>query len=240
MAVLRRRFFLLIVCLIGVVAFLLAGCKIDGTVELQADGSTKIDLTFEDSDGLLAKIHQTCEGLRLSIKAEMTFIKNPKIEDITPPGGHLTCRLTSNEALGGNVRFSENKDTYSFILPSMEISEDYSDFKTRIVVTMPGNIIKTNRGRIDRNKVIIDNFDFFTQGTSITSKKTQDAADSSAGSSGGRSGVSSSSVSGGFPAWGWVGVGTGTAAVVGVVAFIVGRKRRAASGVSGRVTVPHQ
>ena len=240
MAVLRRRFSRLIVCLIGVVAFLLAGCKIDGTVEFQADGSTKIDLTFEDSDGLLAKIHQTCEGLRLSIKAEMTFIKNPKIEDITPPGGHLTCRLTSNEALGGNVRFSENKDTYSFILPSMEISEDYSDFKTRIVVTMPGNIIKTNRGRIDRNKVIIDNFDFFTQGTSITSKKTQDAADSSAGSSGGRSGVSSSSGSGGFPAWGWVGVGTGAAAVVAVVAFIVGRKRRAASGVSGRVTVPHQ
>ena len=228
-----RRLPRFIAALVGLVAFLLAGCKIDGTVEFQADGSTKIDLTFEDSDGLLAKIHQTCEGLRLSIKAEMTFIKNPKIEDITPPGGHLTCRLTSNEALGGNVRFSENKDTYSFILPSMEISEDYSDFKTRIVVTMPGNIIKTNRGRIDRNKVIIDNFDFFTQGTSITSKKTQDAADSSAGSSGGRSGVSSSSGSGGFPAWGWVGVGTGAAAVVAVVAFIAGRKRRAASGVSG-------
>ena len=59
------------------------------------------------------------------------------------------------------MRFSENKDTYSFILPSMEISEDYSDFKTRIVVNMPGKILKTNRGRIDRNKVIIDSFDFF-------------------------------------------------------------------------------
>ncbi len=219
-----------IAALVGLVALLLTGCKIDGTVEFQADGSTKIDLTFEDSDGLLAKIHQTCEGLRLSIKAEMTFIKNPKVEDITSPGGHLTCRLTSNEALGGNVRFSENKDTYSFILPSMEISEDYSDFKTRIVVTMPGNIIKTNRGRIDRNKVIIDNFDFFTRGTSITSKKTQDAADGSAGSSDGRSGVSSSSVSGGFPVWGWIGAGAGAAVVVVVVAFIAGRKRRAAAG----------
>ena len=219
-----------IAALVGLVALLLTGCKIDGTVEFQADGSTKINLTFEDSDGLLAKIHQTCEGLRLSIKAEMTFIKNPKVEDITSPGGHLTCRLTSNEALGGNVRFSENKDTYSFILPSMEISEDYSDFKTRIVVTMPGHIIKTNRGRIDRNKVIIDNFDFFTRGTSITSKKTQDAADGSAGSSGGRSGVSSSSVSGGFPVWGWIGAGAGAAVVVVVVAFIAGRKRRAAAG----------
>ena len=112
MDVLRRRFSRLVVCLIGVVAFLLAGCKIDGTVELQADGNTKIDLTFEDSDGKMTKIHQTCEGLRLSIKAEMTFIKNPKVEDITSPGGHLTCRLTSNKALGGNVRFSENNDTY--------------------------------------------------------------------------------------------------------------------------------
>ena len=240
MTVLRRRFSRLIVCLISVVAFLLAGCKIDGTAEFQADGDTKIDLTFEDSDGLLEKIHQTCEGLRLSIKAEMTFIKNPKVEDITSPGGHLTCRLISNEALGGNVRFSENKNTYSFILPSMEISEDYSDFKTRIVVTMPGNIIRTNRGRIDRNKVIIDNFDFFTQGTSITSKKTKDAADSSVGSSGGRAGVSSSSVSGGFPVWGWIGVSTGAVAVVAVVAFATGRKKRAASEVSGRAAVPHQ
>lgn len=229
MTALTRRLPRFIAALVGLVALLLTGCKIDGTVEFQADGSTKIDLTFEDSDGLLAKIHQTCEGLRLSIKAEMTFIKNPKVEDITSPGGHLTCRLTSNEALGGNVRFSENKDTYSFILPSMEISEDYSDFKTRIIVTMPGNIIKTNRGRIDGNKVIIDNFDFFTRGTSITSKKTQDAADSSAGSSGGRSGVSSSSVSGGFPAWGWVGVAAATV-VVAVVVFIAGHKRRAAAG----------
>lgn len=240
MAVLRRRFSRLVVCLASIVTLLLAGCKIDGTVEFQADGSTKINLTFEDSDGLLAKIHQTCEGLRLSIKAEMTFIKNPKVEDITSPGGHLTCRLTSNEALGGNVRFSENNDTYFFILPSMEISEDYSDFKTRIVVTMPGKILKTSRGRIDRNKVIIDNFDFFTRGTSITSKKTQDAADSSAGSSGGRSGVSSSSVSGGFPALGWVGAGAAATVVVAVVAFITGRKRRAVSRVSGQATVPHQ
>ena len=239
MAVLRRRFSRLVVCLIGVVAFLLTGCKIDGTVEFQADGRTKIDLTFEDSDGLLAKIHQTCEGLSLSIKAEMTFIRNPKVEDITSPGGHLACKLTSNEALGGNVRFSENDDTYSFILPSMEIGKDYSDFKTRIVVTMPGKILKTNRGRIDRNKVIIDSFDFFTRGTSITSKKASKATDSSVGSSDGRSGVSSS-VSGGFPVWGWGGVGAGATVVVAVVAFIAGRKRRAASGVSGPAAVPHQ
>ena len=121
----------------------------------------------------------------------------------------------------------------------MEIGKDYSDFKTRIVVTMPGKILKTNRERIDRNKVIIDSFDFFTRGTSITSKKASKATDSSVGSSDGRSGVSSS-VSGGFPVWGWVGVGAGATVVVAVVAFIAGRKRRAASGVSGPAAVPHQ
>ena len=246
MVVRTRRLPRFLASLVGLVALLLSGCKIDGTVEFQADGRAKIDLTFEDSDGLLAKIHQTCEGLRLSIEAEMTFIKNPKVEDITPPGGHITCRLTSNEPLGGNVRFRENDDTYSLILPNMEIGEDYSDFRTRIVVTMPGKIIKTNRGRIDRNKVIINSFDFFTRGTSITSKKTHEAVDSSspstdksAGSSGRGSGVSSSG-SGGFPVWGWVGAGAGAAAVVAVATFAAGRKRRAAAGASGRAVDWHQ
>ena len=234
MAVLRRRFSRLIVCLIGVVAFLLAGCKIDGTVEFQADGSTKIDLTFEDSDGTMTKIEQTCDDFRVMFLGKVTFIKNPKVEDITPPGGHTTCRVTSNEPLTGNLGLTENKDTYSFVVPDLHDDDDYSDFQTRIVVTMPGKVIKASKGKVSGNKVIVDSFDFYGRGISITAQKGQGtSADKSAGSSGGGSGVSSSSVSGGFPVWGWIGVGTGAAVVVAVVAFIAGRKRRAASGVSG-------
>jgi hypothetical protein len=241
MAVLRRRFSRLVVCLIGVVAFLLTGCKIDGTVEFQADGRTKIDLTFEDSDDTLANADSTCEGLKVSFETKVRVIKNPKVENVTEPGGHLKCRVTSNEPFDGKIRFTENKDTYSFVVPDMHDSDDYSDFQTRIVVTMPGKVIKASKGKISGNKVIVDSFEFFGRGISITAQKGQGtSADKSAGSSGGGSGVSSSSGSGGFPVWGWVGVGAGATVVVAVAAFIAGRKRRAAAGASGRAAVPHQ
>lgn len=239
MAILRRRFSRLIVCLIGVVAFLLAGCKIDGTVELQADGSTKIDLTFEDSDGKMAKIEQTCEDFRVMFLGKVTFIKNPKFEDITPPGGNLTCRVTSNEPFFGNVRFTEKEGTYSLTFPHRNNKGDSSGFKTQIVITMPGKIIRSTQGKISGRKVTIDNLDFLSRGGSIVSAKGDRTPQNSTSvkeptvSSGGGSGVSSSSGSGGFPVWGWIGVGTGATVVVAVVAFIVGRKRRAASGVSG-------
>ena len=234
MAILRRRFSRLIVCLIGVVAFLLAGCKIDGTVEFQADGRAKIDLVFEDSDGQMTKIDQTCEDFRVMFLGHVKLSKKAKIENITPPGGHTKCRVTSNDTFIGPVRFKENKNSYSFVLPDRHDNDDYSDFQTRIILTMPGKVTKASKGKISGNKVIVDNFDFTSRGISITAQKGQGtSADKSAGSSGGGSGVSSSSVSGGFPVWGWIGVGTGAAVVVAVVAFIAGRKRRAASGVSG-------
>ena len=221
-----------IAALVGLVAFLLAGCKIDGTVEFQADGSTKIDLTFEDSDDTLTNADSTCEGLKVSFETKVRVIKNPKFENVTEPGGHLKCRVTSNEPFDGKIRFTENKDTYSFVVPDMHDSDDYSDFQTRIVVTMPGKVIKASKGKISGNKVIVNSFEFFGRGISITARKGQGtSADKSAGSSGGGSGVSSSSVSGGFPVWGRI--GAGAVVVVAVVAFIAGRKRRAASGVSG-------
>ena len=227
-----RRLPRFIAALVGLVAFLLAGCKIDGTVEFQADGSTKIDLTFEDSDGKMTKIEQTCEDFRVMFLGKVKFIRNPKIEDVTPPGGYTTCRVTSNEPFDGKIRFTENKDTYSFVVPDMHNNNDDSDVETRIVVTMPGKVIKASKGKISGNKVIVDSFDFYGRGISITAQKGQGTSvDKSASSSGGGSGVSSSSVSGGFPVWGWI--GAGAVVVVAVIAFIAGRKRRAASGVSG-------
>ena len=136
MAILRRRFSRLVVSLASIVTLLLTGCKIDGTVELQADGNTKIDLTFEDSDGKMTKIHQTCKNFRVMFLGQVKFIRNPKIEDVTPPGGYTTCRVTSNEPFDGTIRFTENKDTYSFVVPDMH-NDNYIKFQTRIVVTMP-------------------------------------------------------------------------------------------------------
>ena len=240
MAVRTRRLPRFLASLAALVALLLAGCKIDGTVEFQADGRAKIDLTFEDSDGTMTKIHQTCEAFRVMFLGQVTFIKNPKIEDVTPPGGHTTCKVTSNEPFDGKIRFTENKDTYSFVVPDLHDDDDYSDFQTRIVVTMPGKVIKASKGKVSGNKVIVDSFEFYGRGISITAQKGKSpSADKSAGPSNGRPGVSSSG-SGGFPVWGWIGVGTGAIAVVAVVAFAAGRKRRAAAGASGRAVDWHQ
>ena len=231
MIVRTRRFPRFLASLAALVTLLLTGCKIDGTVEFQADGRAKIDLTFEDSDGTMTKIEQTCEDFRVMFLGQVKFVRNPKIEDITPPGGHTTCRVTSNEPLTGNLGLTENKDTYSFTLPDLhEDTSAFSKFQVRIVVTMPGKVIKASDGEISGNKVIVDSFDFASRGISITAQKGQgNSADKSAGPSGRKPGVSSSG-SGGFPVWGWVGVGAGAAAVVAVVAFAVGRRRHTASG----------
>ena len=240
MAVRMRRLPRFLASLAALVALLLAGCKIDGTVEFQADGRAKIDLTFEDSDGTMTKIHQTCQAFRVMFLGKVKFIRNPKIEDVTPPGGHTTCKVTSNEPFDGKIRFTENKDTYSFVVPDLHDDDDYSDFQTRIVVTMPGKVIKASKGKVSGNKVIVDSFEFYGRGISITAQKGKSpSADKSAGPSNGRPGVSSSG-SGGFPVWGWIGVGTGAIAVVAVVAFAAGRKRRAAAGASGRAVDWHQ
>ena len=227
MAVRTRRLPRFLASLVGLVALLLSGCKIDGTVEFQADGSTKIDLTFEDSDGTMTKIEQTCDDFRVMFLGKVTFIKNPKVEDVTPPGGHTTCRVTSNEPLTGNLGLTENKDTYSFAFPDLhEDTSVFNKFQVRIVVTMPGKVIKASDGEISGNKVIVDSFDFMSRGISITAQKGQGAsADKSAGPSNRRPGVSSSG-SGGFPVWGWVGAGAGAITVVAVVAFAAGRRRR--------------
>ena len=207
-------------------ALLLTGCKIDGTVEFQADGRAKIDLTFDDSDGTMTKIEQTCDNFRVMFLGHIKLSKEPKIENLTPPGGHTKCRVTATDTFIGSVRFEENKNSYTFTVPDKHDDDDYSDFKSRIVVTMPGKVIKASKGKVSGNKVIIDTFDFTSRGISITVQKGQGAsADKSAGPWAGGSGVSSSG-SGGFPVWGWVGVGAGAVTVVAVVAFVVGRRRR--------------
>jgi len=202
----------------AVVVCLLAGCKIEGTVDFQADGRTSIALTFEDADGLMGKIHQTCEDFRVVFEAKIKFVKNPKIEDITPPGGHVKCKVTSNEPLDGKMRFTEEEGTYRFVYPDLHDDKDRG-FETRIIVSMPGRVIKATKGRIEGNKVIVDNFNFFGRGISITARKGQ-------GPSAGESASGRRAEHGGVPVWGWAGLGV--LAVGAVAAVVAVRKRRRA------------
>ena len=226
----KRRSHLMRVVL-TLVLFFLAGCKIDGTVEFQANGDMKLDFTFEDSRDSMAKIKQTCEGVRLIIEGEATFIDSPKVEDITPPGGHLTCRLTSDKPFKGNMKLTERDGKYHFKSYGAHDDTKLSGFEGKVVVSMPGKVTRSSLGKVQGNKVILEDLDFLTYGVEITAEKEAAGPASSSGLPGKKADAASSAS--GFPAWAWVAVGAGVLVVIAVLAFIAGRRRGAAKTVAG-------
>ena len=224
-----------LVILLAFFAMFVGGCHVDGTVEFQADGKTTMTLTLEDSRDNMRAIDQTCEGLKLSVEARLTFIKNPKVEDITTPGGHLKCKLTSNEPFGGKVHFNKTKNKYTFVYPGSNSESNFKLSKTKITIVMPGKVIKTTIGEIKGNKVIVNSLNFLSHGVSIEARNDGAAEGSTAaGSSKGTSGTvdagsSSSHGESGFPWWGWAGIGAGLIAAVGGAAIVAGRRKRKAT-----------
>ena len=178
----RQPLFYPLTC--ALLALFAASCRIEATVDMHADGIVTTVVEFEDSDGMMQKVNQTCEDLRVHFKQAGKFAENAKIEDITAPGGRLRCRSTSNEQLGKNLKLIDNGKTYSFIYPdSNKGKQEHKGMKARTTIVMPGKIIKTNKGAIKGNKVIIDGLDYLTSGFSIVSEKNEKASKSTGFSS---------------------------------------------------------
>ena len=211
---------------LALVSFIVSGCKTDGTIEFQANGDMKLDFTFEDSRDSMAKIKQTCEGVRLIVEAHATFIDSPKVEDVTPAGGHLTCRLTSDKPFKGNMKLTERDGKYHFKYYGAHDDDDtdLSRLKTRIVVSMPGRVTRSSLGKVQGNKVILEDLDFLTYGVEITAEKESAGSASSSELPGKKADAASSSASG-FPAWAWAAVGGGALVVIAGLAFVAGRRR---------------
>ena len=228
MSVRVKRRSRLIGLLLALASFVLTGCKIDGTIEFRANGDMKLDFTFEDSRDTMAKINQTCEGVRLIVKANATFIDDPKVEDVTPAGGHLTCRLTSDKPFKGNLKLTKRDGKYHFKYYGTRDGDDtgLDRLKTRIVVSMPGKVTRSSLGKIQGNKVIVEDLDFLTYGVEITAEK-KSAPPSPSSSSGKKAGAASSS-SAGVPMWVWAAIGGGVLVVIAGCAFVMGRRRGAA------------
>ena len=99
--------------LIAFTVFLLSACRVEGTLEFKADGSTKFMIEIEDTTDSMKKINQTCKGFELSTKAKAGFIKNPKFEDLTSQRGHITCRVSTNEPFDSDkIKFTTDGDKY--------------------------------------------------------------------------------------------------------------------------------
>ena len=207
---------------LALVSFIVSGCKINGTIEFQANGDMKLDFTFEDSRDSMAKINQTCEGVRLIVEGEATFIDSPKVEDVTPPGGHLTCRVTSDKPFKGNMKLTERDGKYHFKSYGAHDDTKLSGVEGKVVVNMPGKVTRSSLGKIQGNKVILENLDFLTYGVEITAEKESAG---SASSPPGKKADAASSAASGFPAWAWAAVGVGVLVVIAGFAFVAGRRR---------------
>ena len=225
MSVRVKRRSRLIGLLLALVSFVVAGCTINGTIEYQANGDAKFNFTFEDSRDSMAKIEQTCEGVRTIFITKIRFVDDPKVEDVTPAGGHLTCRVTSDKPFKGKIKMSEQDGKYHFKYYGAHDDDDtdMSDFKTRIAVTMPGKVTRSSLGKVQGNKVILEDLDFLTYGVEITAEKK--SAPPSPSSSSGKKADAASSSSAGVPMWGWAAIGGGVLVVIAGCAFVMGRRR---------------
>ena len=219
----------LIGLLLALASFVVAGCKTEGTIEFRANGGVKLDFTFEDSRDSMAKINQTCEGVRLIIEGQATFIDDPKVEDVTPAGGHLTCRLTSDKPFKGNMKLTEQDGKYHFKSHGAHDDTKLNGFEGRVVVSMPGKVTRSSLGKVQGNKVILEDLDFLDHGVEITAeKKSAESAGSASSPSRGKKAGAVLPSAGGFPVWGWAAVGGGVLVVIAGCAFAMGRRRGAA------------
>ena len=234
LACVKRRSHLVGVVL-ALVSFVVAGCKINGAVEFQANGDMKFDFTFEDSRDTMAKINRTCESVETIFLAKIRFVDSPKVEDVTPVGGHLTCRVTSDKPFKGKMKLTERDGKYHFKYYGAHDDDDtdLSRLKTRIVVSMPGKVTRSSLGKVQGNKVILEDLDFLTYGVEITAEKESAGSASSSGLPGKKADAASSLPSG-FPVWAWAVVGAGALVVIAGLAFVAGRRRGAVKAAARR------
>ncbi len=209
-------------------ALLLGGCRTDSTFEFKADGSVRTQIVFEDDTDSMRTLEQTCEDLREYFGSIGDFAANAKMEDITPPAGHLTCRATSSTPLG-SVKLVEAGDTYTLALkPTSETKEDMEGLTAKTTIVMPGKVVKTSVGDIRGNKVVITGVDYLVDGLKITSEKEEFRGPSSNPQSGSLKGKRPSGADNGhgFPSWAWAAGLSGLGLALAGLAIVAARKRR--------------
>ena len=225
-------------------AFLLAGCRLEGTIDYRPDAKTVLSFEVEDTTGYMTELKRTCESVKVMAQANARFIKNPKVEDLTPPGGNTKCKVTSTEPMEGTATLKEKSGKYYINVPKWKIKGDFSKFQLKMTIIMPGKVTQTTIGKIDGNKVIIEDPNVWFKGISVISKKERSSKTSNSNNSPNEtsnnlheSKPSQSHSAGGFPAWGWGLAGGGVLAVVAGAWLILGRKRRT---IQAPTTSPNQ
>ena len=217
-----------VTALAAAMALLLGGCRTDSTFEFKADGSVRTQIVFEDDTDSMRTLKGNCEQLKNYIGPVGQFIVDGKMEDVTPSGGHLTCKITSNTPIE-RAKFTTEGNSYTLALkPTSETKEDMEGLTAKTTIVMPGKVVKTSIGDVRGNKVVITGVDYLVDGLKITSEKEGSHSPSSNPQSGGLTGKRPSDADNGqgFPPWAWAaGLGGLGLALTGL-AVVAARKRR--------------
>ena len=210
---------------------LLGGCRTDSTFEFKADGSVRTQIVFEDDTDSMRTLKGNCDELKAVISALGRFLAEAKVENVTRPGGALTCKATSNTSIDG-VNLEKSGDSYSLMYkPLNSKKRDLSRISARTTIIMPGKVLKTNAGAAHGNKVVIDGTDYLTEGFQITSEAngTSNSSSRSAGTRTNSSGetVSRHSAERGLPLWMWALIGIGALSLLAGAGAAFTRRKRA-------------
>ena len=212
---------------IALLTLFLGACRIDTAMEFKTDGSAHTEVIFED-DGAMKELKSSCNDLKSLLPATHRFLAQGKLEDITPPGGYLTCKVTS-DAMSERIKFTENATSYSITSKAFtEKKEDYETISATTKITMPGKVIKSTVGTIKGNTVIIKDLNYAVNGFMIVAEKDGSGRTSGAShSSSGRPQASSMNGSSDLPVWAWVSIAVGgIVCVLGIIAIARAGKRR--------------
>lgn len=221
---------------IALLTLFLGACRIDTAMEFKADGSAHTEVIFED-DGAMKELKGSCNDLKSLLPTTHKFLAQGKLEDITPPGGYLTCKVTS-DVMSERIKFTENAISYSITLPTFSSEKEYDEnVSATTKITMPGKVIKSTVGTIKGNTVIIKDLNYTANGFTIVAEKDGSGRSSGAShSSSGRPQASSMDGSSGLPVWAWVSIAVGgIVCILGIVAIARARKRKhGGTGVPGQ------
>ena len=206
---------------------LLGGCRTDSTFEFKADGSVRTQIVFEDDTDSMRTLKGNCEQLKNYIGPVGQFIVDGKMEDVTPSGGHLTCKITSNTPIE-RAKFTTEGNSYTLALkPTSETKEDMEGLTAKTTIVMPGKVVKTSVGDSRGNKVVITGVDYLVDGLNITSEKEESRGPSSNPQSRSFKGKRPSGADNGqgFPPWAWAAGLSGLGLALAGLAVVAARKR---------------
>lgn len=212
----------------------LSACKVNSSFEFRSDGSMHSEMVFEDSNDSMRQLKGNCDQLKRYLGPLGKFMVDVIATDITRPGGHLTCKLTSNTPFD-NVKLVKNGKMYTVKLekPLETGGDDDEEVETTFKFIMPGKIVHASRGGVIRdNTVTYKGINSIENGFTIVAKDDASEATRQTEAKEGKrlEGIEDDNV----PVWVWILSGLASLGiVVGIVTIAVKQKRARRAGING-------